>query len=400
MTTKPALLFLCHRIPFPPNKGDKIRSFHLLSYLSKHYRVFLGTFIDDPADAVHKSSVSKLCEDACFIDLSPRAATIKSARALVTGTPLSLPYYANRGMFRWVRNLSEREAIDRVLVFSSAMAQYAFIPELANASCVVDFVDVDSDKWAQYAKMKPFWTAWIYRLEAQRLATYEHQIARRSRASIFVSEAEAALFRWQLGDEHVSVAGISNGVDTDYFSPDVSRASPFNSQERPIVFVGAMDYWANVDAVTWFNTEVLPLIVRRDPSVRFYIVGSKPTKAVLQLAGPNTRVTGSVPDVRPYVQHASAVVAPMRIARGIQNKVLEGMAMAKPVITTPLGLEGINADAGTEVILADTAHTFAERVLETIGNDQLVIGSAARARVVEQYSWSASMSRFDNYLNA
>ena len=397
---KPSLLFLCHRIPFPPNKGDKIRSYHLLRYLSTRYRVFLATFIDDPADEVHKARVAELCEDVCIVDLSPRLARIRSAKAVLTNQPLSLPYYQDHQVTRWVRDLTRRESIDRVLVFSSAMAQYAFIPELSNACVVVDFVDVDSDKWAQYAQRKPAWSAWIYRLKAGRLAAYEDRIARQARASIFVSEAEAALFRARLSGGNVEVAAVSNGVDTDYFNPDASRPSPFAARERSIVFTGAMDYWANVDAVSWFNAEILPLVVREEPSARFYIVGSKPTDAVIRLAGPHTTVTGSVPDVRPYLEHAGAVVAPMRIARGIQNKVLEGMAMAKAVITTPIGLEGIDAQPGKELLLASSAESFARAVTSVLRGDESRIAAAARARVVERYSWDSSLSRFVDYLGA
>jgi sugar transferase (PEP-CTERM/EpsH1 system associated) len=397
---KPSLLFLCHRIPFPPNKGDKIRSYHLLRYLSTRFRVFLATFIDDPADEIYKARVAELCEEVCIVNLSARLAQIRSAKAVLNKQPLSLTYYDDRRIMRWVRDLTRRQSIDRVLVFSSAMAQYAFIPELNNASVVVDFVDVDSDKWAQYAQRKPAWSAWVYRLEASRLAAYEDHIAHRARASIFVSDAEAALFRQRLSDSNVEVAAISNGVDTEYFAPDASRHTPFAADERAIVFTGAMDYWANVDAVSWFNTEILPRIVRQEPSARFYIVGSKPTDAVIRLAGPHTTVTGSVPDVRPYLEHAGAVVAPMRIARGIQNKVLEGMAMAKAVITTPIGLEGIDAQPGKELLLASSEESFARTVTSVLCGNESLVAAAARARVVERYSWESSMSRFVGYLGA
>lgn len=399
LSEKPPLLFLCHRIPFPPNKGDKIRSYHLLRYLSARYRVFLATFIDDPDDDIHVPRIAELCADICVARLDPKIARIRSSAALLSGDPLSVPYYYDRTLSRWVRALARREAIDRVLVFSSAMAQYAFIPELRNARTVVDFVDVDSDKWAQFARSKTAWTAWIYRMEAHRLATYEARVARMSRASIFVSDAEAALFRTRLANDSVEVAAITNGVDTEYFSPDVSRATPYAPTERAIVFTGAMDYWANVDAVNWFNTEILPLVIQQEPTARFYIVGSKPSEAVLRLAGPHTIVTGRVPDVRPYLEYAQVVVAPMRIARGIQNKVLEGMAMAKTVVTTPLGLEGIDASPGRDLLLGTSATEFAHAILGAFQSRDSETGNAARSRVVDRYSWGSSLSRFADYLD-
>lgn len=396
----PPLLLLCHRIPFPPDKGDKIRSYHLLRYLSERYRVFLATFIDDPADDVHVVRVSELCEDTCILRLDARIARILSGVALLSRAPLSVAYYRSRAMLRWIRNVAHRENIAHVVVFSSAMAQYAFIPELTAARAIVDFVDVDSDKWDQYAHSKSIWTSWIYRLEARRLATYENRVAHLAHTSVFVSDAEAALFRSRLSDPSVNVAAITNGVDTEYFSPNASRPSPYPASERAVVFTGAMDYWANVDAVTWFANEVMPSLVREEPSAKFYVVGSKPTASVLRLAGPNTKVTGRVDDVRPYLEHARAVVAPMRIARGIQNKVLEGMAMAKAVVTTPKGFEGIDAQPGGELVLASTAKDFVDEIAKLIRTDASGIGRAARRRVIESYSWKSALSGFTNHLNA
>ncbi len=341
-----------------------------------------------------------LCAGSHIVRLNRRYAQLRSAAALIAGAPLSVRYYRQSSLLDWVRKVVPREAIDRVLVFSSAMAQYALIPELRGARVVVDFVDVDSDKWTQFARSKSAWSAWLYRLEGRRLAAYEEYVAQQSCLSIFVSDAEAELFRARLSDDSVSVVSITNGVDTEYFSPDPARPNPYRSDEHPIVFTGAMDYWANVDAVRWFATDALPLIIQRDAAARFYIVGSKPTDEVAQLAGPHISVTGGVPDVRPFLEHARVVVAPMRIARGIQNKVLEGMAMAKPVITTPKGFEGIDALPDRELLLATTAEDFCNRIIALSRDEKRVaIGRAARRRVIRAYSWTSSLSGLADHLN-
>ncbi|MDD5272029.1 MAG: TIGR03087 family PEP-CTERM/XrtA system glycosyltransferase, partial [Methylovulum sp.] len=327
------LLFLAHRIPYPPNKGDKIRSYHFLKYLAAEFNVYLGTFIDDPHDWRYTDTVDALCAATCYQDLKPLPAKIKSLQGLLTGEALSLPYYKNTALQAWVDTTINSQAITKVLIFSSVMAQ--FIRPEHKVKLVVDFVDVDSDKWRQYADKKNGFARWIYQREAQYLLAYERQLAGWAKTSLFVSEQEAALFKTLAPEASAKVGFVNNGVDTDYFSPDHFYVSPYPPAQDVLVFTGAMDYWANVDAVVWFATQVFPLLQGRYPQLCFYIVGSKPAKAVLELAGnPAITVTGRVDDVRPYLAYARLAVAPLRIARGIQNKVLEAMAMAKVVVAT------------------------------------------------------------------
>ena len=322
-----SLLYLAHRLPYPPNKGDKVRSYHFLAHLAKRYRVFLGTFIDDPADRGHLAAVRALCAAVHVETLSPLAQRARSATAFLSGEALSLPYFRSASLARWVREQLDREPIGRALAFSSPMAQY--LPAAGMLRTVVDFVDMDSAKWAEYAARRRWPARAVFRREASRLRDYERAVAQRVDASLFVTDEERQRFLAEAPECAERVHTVRNGVDGEYFAPDAALASPFPAQERPIVFTGAMDYWPNVDAVVWFAREVLPLLRARDPSVRFYVVGMNPDVAVQALASDaGTVVTGRVRDVRPYLQHAGVVVAPLRVARGIQNKVLEAKAMA------------------------------------------------------------------------
>lgn len=388
------LLLLIHRIPYPPNKGDKIRSYHLLKHLARHYRVHLATFVDDPDDWQYVPHVQALCASSHFARMNPLMARVKSLSALLKNRSLSLDYYRDARLARWVRDSVAMHGIERVLVFSSAMAQYA--DPYRGARRVVDFVDVDSDKWRQYADQKSFPMNLLYRYEAKQLLRYERQVARDYDASLFVSAPEAELFRQLAPESGAKIGHFSNGVDTDYFSPHASYDSPYAAGERALVFTGAMDYWPNVDAVQWFCDAVFPALRARFPELRFYIVGARPTPAVQALGQRDgVNVTGTVPDVRPYIAHAAVAVAPLRIARGIQNKVLEAMAMATPVVVSPQALEGIDAVPGSELVLAEDAAAFADAVgtlLDGQDSAAAAIGQAARAKVQRQYSWSSNLA--------
>ncbi|MCC6160707.1 MAG: TIGR03087 family PEP-CTERM/XrtA system glycosyltransferase [Nitrosomonas sp.] len=393
------LLYLTHRIPYPPNKGDKIRSFHLLRHLSERYRVYLGTFIDTEEDWQYEDEVRKYCQEACFVRLHPFSARVKSLLALSGRDPLTLSYYRNAKLMQWIRSVCAREPIRDIVVFSSAMAQY--VDHLPDCRRIIDFVDVDSDKWRQYASSKSWPLSWVYQREARYLLNYEKEIARKFNFSTFVSEKEAGLFRQMAPDSAEKTTFFNNGVDTGYFSPDHSYPNPYPTGKRVLVFTGAMDYWANVDAVTWFANSVFPAIRASQPDVEFYIVGANPTKQVQGLANlPGICVTGAVKDIRPYLMHAAVAVAPLRIARGIQNKVLEAMAMLKPVVVSDQAMEGIHAIPGRELIVAKDVDAFIEQILILLASDkQSSIGQQARDRILRDYTWSGSLSRFDALLS-
>ncbi len=392
---KPGLLFLAHRIPFPPNKGDKIRSFHLLRHLSQRYEIHLGAFVDDPDDWQYAEALAPYCASVKLVPLNTRRARLASLSGLLSGKALTLPYYRHAGLRAWAHALAQAGTVSHGLAFSSAMAQ--FMPPLEKR--VLDMVDVDSDKWTQYASTQRWPLSWVYAREGRKLAEWEADTARRFDATLLVSQDEAALLRTRVPEAADRIGAFENGVDAAYFSPDLAHDSPFKADERAIVFTGAMDYWPNVDAVTWFAERMFPAIHDAVPAARFVIVGSRPSDAVLALARqPGVIVTGSVPDVRPYLAHAVCAVAPLRIARGVQNKVLEAMAMACPVVTSPQAAEGIRAEAGRDYTLAHDATEFAASVIACAR--QPVRNPEARACILERYDWTRNLAAVEASLDA
>lgn len=380
------VLFLSHRLPYPPNKGDKTRSYHVLKHLVARHRVLLGTFVDDPADEQYLPAVRAMCSDMHVSRLRPAAATLRSARGLLTREPLSLAYYRDRPLGDWVRQLRRSGGIDALLVFSSSMLPYS---RDFDAPLVIDFADVESEKWSEYGRTRAWPLSWVYRREGRMLRNTEREGAARARWSLFATEAEASLFRSLAPESADRVEVLANGVDADYFAPSAERPSPYTDNEIPFVFIGTMDYWPNVDAVKWLVQDMLPRLRRRWPALRLTIVGRNPTPAVLRLAGDGVRVTGTVPDVRPYVQHARAVVAPVRLARGIQNKVLEAMAMGRPVVATMRCVQAIDAEVDEHLLAADDADDFVRALDGLLDSPSRAerIGGAARERIVARYGW-------------
>ena len=391
------LLYLVHRLPYPPNKGDKVRSYHLLKHLVASHRVFLGSFVDDPDDAQHLPTLRALCADVHAPRLHPTRARVASLGGLLHGEPLTLRYYRNASLRRWVAATVAREKIDAVVVFSSSMAQYA---EDLNLPTLLDFVDVDSAKWSAYAGQHRWPMSWLYRREGAKLLTVERAVAERSTRSFFSTEKETALFRSLAPECARCVEAMNNGVDAEFFAPDDQLPSPYAASELPVVFTGAMDYWPNIDAVRWFVQDMLPALRSGWPALRFHIVGRSPTAEVRALACAAVSVSGTVPDVRPYLQHAAVVVAPLRLARGIQNKILEAMAMGRPVVAAGECGDAIHATPGAELLLAGDAEAFVREVSRLLNDPRraAAIGSAARQRVQHDYSWAAHLKGIDRHL--
>jgi sugar transferase (PEP-CTERM/EpsH1 system associated) len=374
----------------------------MLKHLSGLYRVHLGTFVDDEQDWAYLDKVKSLCGETCFIKLHPLTARMRSLSGLVSNSPLSVPYYQDADMRAWVNGILATRPIENILVFSSAMAQYV---HHTRARRVIDFVDVDSDKWFQYASSRPWPLSWLYRRESRRLLAYERQVASDFDCATFVSQAEAALFKQLAPETATKVTYFNNGVDADYFSPHHPFPNPYPEHAQVLVFTGAMDYWANVDAVDWFARTVFPAIRAQMPQLQFYVVGARPAPQVTALAElPGITVTGSVPDVRPFLVHATLSVAPLRIARGIQNKVLEAMAMEKAVVASPQAMEGIRAVVGQELLVAGDEREYVDQILSLLNANTNTrtadIGRAARARVLNDYSWDSSLNRLDAMIRA
>ena len=395
------LLYLVHRLPYPPDKGDKIRSWHMLQYLSRHFRVHMGCFIDDDDDWQHAKTVAALCASTRFIELRRGTARWRALQALLSRQAMSVQYYRDARLLQWVDGLVSSGKVRHALAFSGPMAQYIDGSAGRHLHRVIDFVDVDSDKWRQYGDSKPWPLSQLYRHEARLLLQYERHIAQQFTAASFVSPAEAALFRQCAPMARRKTGHFNNGVDAVYFAPAAAPApGPYAPGAQVLVFTGAMDYWPNVDAVQWFVRHVWPALRHRFPQLQFYIVGSRPAAAVTALARvAGVTVTGKVPDIRPYLAGAALAVAPLRIARGVQNKVLEAMAMGKIVLATPQALEGIAAQPGLELLLARDDAEFIHHAARVLRNAQgggaegsgAAIGAAARQLVLQDYDWERNL---------
>ena len=393
------LLYLVHRMPYPPDKGDKVRSFNLLKHLSARHSVHLGCFMDDPEDEAHVATLRGLCASLHVARLEPRRSRVASLRGLLRHEALSLPYYRDAALQSWVDQTLAQRDIAAAVVFSSPMGQY--VAGRGGPPLLVDFVDVDSAKWGEYAAQHRWPLSWLYRRESRRLLAYERELALGCKQGFFATNKEAELFTRLAPETASRVTAMNNGVDAEFFAPAPQRQSPFAPGEAALVFTGAMDYWPNVDAVTWFVQEVLPRLHQSRPALRFHIVGRNPTPAVRALAGSQVVVTGTVPDVRPYLQHAAVVVAPLRLARGIQNKILEAMAMARPVVAATACVDALTAETGAEILAASEADDYARCILLLLQapDRAAAIGTAGRLRVLHSYTWAAHMAILDPFLS-
>ncbi len=380
--TATEILFLAHRLPWPPDRGDRIRSWHMLEALAKLRPVHVVAPIDDGGDRQHIARVEAVAASVTTA-VRPASKGQAMARALVTGRPASVELFSLPTLHRAVRDRLARGSIGTVFAFSGQMAHY--VPRGTDAKFIMDFVDMDSAKFAQQGAAARGLAGVALRHEAKRLAAFEMATARRADAAIFVSRAEAAVFTAATG---LPALAIENGVDAARFAPGTVGLA--EAPHPLIVFTGQMDYAPNVEGVTAFAHEVLPLL----PTACFAIVGRAPTAAVRALAAPNVVVTGEVADTRPWLAAADVVVAPLALARGIQNKVLEAMAMGRPVVASSAAAEGIDAEAGTELLVADSPAAQAEAIAALLTDPRCAgaVGAAARNRVCARYSWAACLA--------
>ncbi len=388
---KKEALFLTHRIPYPPDKGDKIRSWRILEHLTRRFRVHLACFADDPRDMAHSDFLKSKCESVSIVPLSPTLARIRSAKGFLTGEPLSFQYFRDAQMVRLVNSSRER-SLAAEIAFSSSMAPY-IEQKISSRIRVVDFCDADSEKWRAYAENESGPMALIYRREADLLARAETRIANWADHSFAVSADEAAILNSR-EDKSLDVGWFSNGVDTEYFSPNARFGTP---QSTDVLFVGAMDYRPNIQGVINFAETVWPVVREAFADARFTIVGSNPVPQVLALSGTNgIHVTGRVDDVRPWIAGTKVVIAPLKIARGIQNKVFEAMAMAAAIVATDESMTGINAPEGTAEIVQDLQQ-MSPLIAGLLDDHQRrrSMGAAARSYVEQSFQWANAMKRFD-----
>lgn len=385
-------LFLAHRVPFPPDRGDRIRSHHLLKALAKAGPVHVGCFGE--GDERAERALAAVAASACVVSRTKPLA-LAGVEAVLSGKPVSLTAFYSRKLAAWVRETIARERIEAIVVFSGQMGQY--VPADFAGRVVIDLCDVDSAKFESYAAAGE--RVWLNAREARLLAREEERLGARADATILISAAEAALYRSRLralGTVNVQVIG--NGIDAALFDPAASAPHPeIAAQTGPhFVFTGQMDYRPNEQAALWVIEELLPHLRARHAGAVFHIVGRDPTPRLCAHRGtPGVAVWGEVPDVRPFLAAADVVLAPLLIARGVQNKVLEAMAMAKPVVLTPDAATGIRADDGTHWLICPPDPAVMAARIDLLLADPAAascIGAAARRFVIEQHGWDAMLA--------
>lgn len=387
------LIFLAHRIPFPPDRGDRIRSFHILRHIAQRRPVHLLGFVDDEEDRKAAKELLPMLA-SLHVEIRDKSRLRAGIEALMLGEPVSVTAFGSRRIMRMVDELLADRPIDTIFAYSGQMAQ--FVPDdRGGRRFIMDFVDVDSEKFAAYAAGTRGVMRWIHRREARLLADYENGIGRWADINLFVSEAEAALFRQRAGLAVANVRAMDNGIDAAKFDP--AGFPRVEGAEPMLVFTGQMDYRPNVEAVSWFAKRTFRAIRAKHPNALFAIVGRDPAPEVRALAKEkNVIVTGGVPDVRPWIAAAAVVVAPLDIARGVQNKVLEAMAMARPVVASPAAFEGIDAVPGEHLIVA-RGNDMSNAVGHLISNPHEgdAMGLRARAHVIARYNWEDQLVALD-----
>ncbi|MGS2721772.1 TIGR03087 family PEP-CTERM/XrtA system glycosyltransferase [Paraglaciecola aestuariivivens] len=389
------ILILSHRVPFPPNKGEKIRTFHQIEYLSElGHQIHLFSPYEDETELAYFDALNQeYCKTVTAIPLKTKA--IRLLTGLIKGQPMSVANFYTKALQHKFDHFLLTNKVDAILCSASSMAEYVFssteLSKLAKQPMLImDFMDVDSDKWGQYQAKSAFPMNIVYAREQRLLAKYESRVAQQFDASYLIAQAEVNLFN-QTVFKTKKVQVMGNGLDTSTFYPPANK--PLNS--GPVfLFTGVMDYKPNEDAVIWFVSECWPQIIKQHPQAKFIIAGMNPSQDILQLANiSNIEVTGFVEDILPYYHQANIFVAPFRLARGVQNKVLQAFACGLPVIATPMGAEGILCQDQQDVVLANTPEEFIAQANALIANPQYAhtLGQNALQLIQQHYSWPSQL---------
>ena len=386
------ILFLSQRVPYPPNRGDRIVNYNVVRHLSQRHSVVIGCLSDGPADRDHIEALNRMGAEVVAVPLSRLGRRWRAMAALIAGRePLTRAYFREPDLVRRVHDLLATRSFDLAIVSSSGMASYV---EIAALPRIIQFVDLDSQKWQAYADASAVPKSWLYREESRRLFEYELSVAGKFDRTLFCAERETREF--QRLAPHADARTIRVGVDLDYFQP---RQAARNTHQ--LIFTGVMDYRPNSEGADWFCRDVLPRVQAQIPEATMTICGASPNRTVRRLARlPGVVVTGAVPDVRPYLARSSVAVIPVRIARGVQNKLLEAMAMGLPAVTTTAAFGGLDADVREGVYVADQPQAFADRVIRLLQDDdeRLAAGRAARAAVEANFRWSDSLAVLDDVI--
>lgn len=395
------ILFLAHRVPFPPDRGDKIRSHHILRHLATLAPVHVGTFGETDDDMAQDSALAALATSHCLVRRT-KPVPLAAIEALATGAAVSLTAFHSARLARWIAGTLASRPISAIFVFSGQMAQY--LPARFGGRVVMDFVDVDSAKFEAYARRGSLPKRALFAREARMLGAFEASVAARTHCSLLSTGEEAALFAGLLAGRGIAapVRALDNGIDAAGYDPSRFAPEPVLGGPGPhLVFTGQMDYPPNIEAVEWFARQVMPRVRERFAAARFHVVGRAPTSAVRALEGVHgTMVAGEVADVRPWLSGADLVVAPLTIARGVQNKVLEAMAMARPVLASPEAATGIGATDGADFAIAADVEAMADRAIALLADPAgaAAMGVAARRFVVERRGWESNLAPLGSLL--
>lgn len=381
---RPRLLVVSHRVPYPPDKGDRIRTYHLLRQLNEIGDVFLATLADEPVTESTKHELNRICKRISIQPLGGLTRKIAMLGSAVRGRSLSEGAFANSSLRSTIAQWHCEQPFDVAICSASSVAPYLRRDGLERIPGFVDLMDCDSRKWLDFSESEAGPKRWLYRFEARRVQKLERDIARWAAAMAVVSEAEARILDEATG-QHGTATAVPNGVDLDYFAPrDVD-------EDLACVFVGAMDYLPNVDAVTWFADAVWPRVRERHPTAEFRIVGRKPSESVQALSGrAGIVVTGTVPDVRAHLATAAVSVVPMRLSRGLQNKVLESLAMTKATIVAPLALAALSAVPGRDLLRAESADEWVTGICQLFNHisRRRELGMNGRRFVEANHDWA------------
>ena len=390
------ILFLAHRIPFPANKGDKIRSCWELRTLAERHQVDLCCFYDDPEDERYVSDVRRYCQE-CYVErLSPRESRMRALGAVLARKPFTPSFFYSRRMDHRIRKALRSRSYDLIFVFSSSMAHY--VEAVDSIPKVLDLVDVDSDKWEQYTHYGSKLVAPLWRLEAKRLAGYERKLVSSFSTTLVCTDAEAELLRRRAPIGNISVLEDFLRVGR-YGGEQVALTAEIRSWQPYVLLSGSMDYFPNVDATRYFWREIFPLVRSKLPSVQLVIAGRNPHRSIRDLArDPSVHVTGTVADMAPYLAGAAVAVAPLRIARGVQTKVLEALASGVPVVSTRAVASALPVKLNSLLRIADQPAAFADAVVDLLRNGPSISADHMRSTLATHFEDLDLRERFHDLL--